>query len=336
VLFHFSDQLFDLLPELIVIGSVIQAGYFAIPLFFVLSGYLLGWRYAESLTSSRALTRYFWLRLGRIYPVHLASLFLTVILVTRNGWPSEPYYSVGSLAANVLMVHAWQPRFSVTWNFPSWSISSEWFAYLIFPVLIGVMSRLGRSTLPWRVIGIAVIAAVLFSIRDSLLFFGLATTVPSFIGGVALARLYPPGSGTATDGRIAAVLLTAAAALPFIIPSGPIQSAAYIVLFFALVKCLGAAGNTGPSWWQHRWIVLCGEISYSLYMTHAIAIPFIASAIPLLVASAPIMVRIAFVGASLILIAGLSVLMHYTVERPARAFSRNARVGRESLRPTTG
>ena len=49
----------------------------------------------------------------------------------------------------VLLVQEWGPSPQRGWNFPAWSLSMEWLAYLIFPLLVLVLFRL-RDRLPTR------------------------------------------------------------------------------------------------------------------------------------------------------------------------------------------
>jgi len=44
------------------------------------------------------------------------------------------------------MLHAWGTTDVVGWNGPSWSISAEWFAYLMFPAISAVTLALPRHT----------------------------------------------------------------------------------------------------------------------------------------------------------------------------------------------
>jgi peptidoglycan/LPS O-acetylase OafA/YrhL len=51
------------------------------------------------------------------------------------------------------MVHAWGTTPTVGWNFPSWSISAEWLAYLLFPLVAGAGAEgeaLVRRVCGWR------------------------------------------------------------------------------------------------------------------------------------------------------------------------------------------
>jgi peptidoglycan/LPS O-acetylase OafA/YrhL len=100
--------------------------------FFVLSGFILTYvhRHGVQPLDRRAFYR---ARIARLWPLHLCCLLLTILLL-RVPEPFNP----GVLAANALMLHAWIPldRYFFSYNYASWSISTELFFYLAFPFLV--------------------------------------------------------------------------------------------------------------------------------------------------------------------------------------------------------
>lgn len=326
VLFHFSAVLFGVLPEASFLAPFIQAGHFAVPLFFVLSGYVLGLRYLTKLRSPTATTllRFWWLRLGRVYPVHLLTLLISLALVARRGWPTDEGHTVWSFIANVLMTHAWQPDFRMTWNYPSWSISSEWFAYLLFPLVALFLARMSRRAAAVLVVVACCLSAGVYAVEPNLVFKGLAVIVPTFVGGVGLAIVCPPGRHR-LGGRVAEVGILLAVLLPYVVGPGPTQSAVFLVLFFGMVAALAVAGHQSGWWWRSRQLVFLGEVSYSLYMTHVITITLMTRFFPFdALSRLPMAVRCLAMLVSLFVIVLGAVGMHYAVERPLRNSSRRA------------
>jgi peptidoglycan/LPS O-acetylase OafA/YrhL len=327
VLLHFSGVLFNVLPESSFLRPLLDAGVFAVPLFFILSGYVLGLRYLTKLRSptARAALRFWWLRLGRVYPVHLCTLAISLGMVARHGWPTDEGHTYGRFVANFLLTHAWDYDFRLSWNYPSWSISSEWFAYLTFPFVAFILARASRS---WAAVLVAVacgLSAGVYAFRQHLTFEGLAVVLPTFVGGVGLAIVCPPGSSTTRSQPQpwAELGLLAAVVLPFAVGPGPLLGALYLVSFFALVGFLGATGNRSAAFWRSLSLVYLGEISYSLYMTHAITITLIARFFPLdALQGQPMAVRIVALVGCLIAILAATVVVYHTVEHPLRNVSR--------------
>ena len=67
--------------------------------------------------------------------------------------------SKSELVASFFMVQAWTPVLELGWNYPSWSISAEWFAYLAFPFVVYAVARLARRGL-WTVVALGTVAAI--------------------------------------------------------------------------------------------------------------------------------------------------------------------------------
>lgn len=108
----------------------------AVSFFFVLSGFILTWVYPE--LKSNDVRRFFVARFARIWPAHLATLILVFVLFS----PEQRYFyesnSWWMLSANLLLVHAWIPYkgCGYHYNTVSWSVSTEVFFYVCFPLLI--------------------------------------------------------------------------------------------------------------------------------------------------------------------------------------------------------
>lgn len=126
-------------------------GYLWVDFFFILSGFIMSYVYDiehPQRHSIRDTTHYLIARIARIYPLHLISLMATLlffITVALINWDLEKEFccvfdgslrNAESLVANLFLIHAWGMFDWVTWNFPSWSLSAEFFCYLIFAALL--------------------------------------------------------------------------------------------------------------------------------------------------------------------------------------------------------
>ena len=151
VMYHFQGDIVTLLPFTKFLLPFMGEGHYAVPIFFVLSGYVLGYNYLESLgirTDVSKVFRFWGRRLQRIYPLHLATLLAVVPMVLvarlRGLTISQTGYSGRDFVLNLLLIHTWVPHFELNWNYPSWSVSSEWFAYLFFPLACLTFVRVRR------------------------------------------------------------------------------------------------------------------------------------------------------------------------------------------------
>ena len=115
--------------------------------FFILSGFILAYVYRPGFANGKYRFFDFILaRIARIYPVHLVTLLFWVGLGAWSGflW-SHDRFGIPGFVSNLLMIHAWNVLPQNTWNFPAWSISAEWFAYLIFPVTMTIVGFVKRN-----------------------------------------------------------------------------------------------------------------------------------------------------------------------------------------------
>jgi peptidoglycan/LPS O-acetylase OafA/YrhL len=76
-------------PPAETVGSVLRGmlseAHIGVTMFFVLSGFLITYRYDGKLTlTTPALTRYFWNRFARIYPLYLVLLIPTLVLAHEH------------------------------------------------------------------------------------------------------------------------------------------------------------------------------------------------------------------------------------------------------------
>ncbi len=102
--------------------------------FFVLSGFIIAYAYPQLENKGEAL-KFLIARIARIWPAHFVALLLAVALLQI---PLDRKF-----VANALLFHGWIPSWPwyFSYNAPSWSISTELFFYIAFPVLIFKWNR---------------------------------------------------------------------------------------------------------------------------------------------------------------------------------------------------
>ena len=97
--------------------------------------------YAKKISSGLSFKSYITLRLGRIYPLHLFMLvvWLPYILITQylysSGFGGSDQFETSNLSSfisNLFLVHSMGVHAHLSWNYPSWSISTEFFAYIAY------------------------------------------------------------------------------------------------------------------------------------------------------------------------------------------------------------
>lgn len=277
---HFHDSWALLFPPLAFIRPLIAAGNYGVDLFFLLSGLIMMHVYAAARPFRWRDYRFFiGKRLARIYPAYLVAFLFMVALVlaaTLAGIPvSAQMYPPSSLLREALMLQAWGPLVP-SWNYPAWSISAEWFAYLaIFPLALLLYHRLDDIAPPRRVLAAALLAPaflvlLVLSPHPDGLPHALIRVSCEFLAGALLYHLLRALHGhprladvlvisgflllvltcwRPPDGRLAGFLLLAALAL--------------LITGFGEPRSLSARLLSASPW------VYLGTVSYSLYLVHA-------------------------------------------------------------------
>jgi peptidoglycan/LPS O-acetylase OafA/YrhL len=270
-------------------SAFFQNGGLMVDLFFVLSGFVIFHGYGSQLTSPRSLGRFMWLRFWRLYPLHLAFLLIflaieTARLIAEHAGVavSEPAFSVngpGAFAANLLLIHALGPEFTLTFNYPSWSISTEFYAYLLFGLCVLWLGAGWRLAVAAALIVCAAVAILVLTgntyLPQVLVRLSFVRCALGFFLGVLTYRLYtrPRTAEWLRSPVLRKVWLPAAllAGLILLCTRAPgIWSYAMPPLSAALILGLVTAPEGAVArFLSSKYLVWLGTVSYSIYMTHA-------------------------------------------------------------------
>jgi peptidoglycan/LPS O-acetylase OafA/YrhL len=251
----------------------------AIDIFFVLSGFVITYvyrgRFSDGLRMSE-LWRYFAARLGRIYPVHVAIIGAMAVGYSFDvlPWDNIPFDWAG-LTVNLLMVQCWGFYPDLVWNRPSWTVSAEWFVYVLFPLFVVVFGSIRRAR------------HLLLAIAAISVFYYLARWE---IGGFTRGNLGPGSLMRATYGFLFGLFLhglfrrrflahwnwdlVALAAIVILVAVTVLAVNGYAfplsiyVPICLLVYSLTYARGFAARIFDNRVAVYLGEISYSIYLVH--------------------------------------------------------------------
>ena len=282
--YHFSDTVAEAVPQLGGIRTLASGGYVGVDLFFVLSGFIIAHVYLHvpDIHRPRGAARYLWLRLARFYPVHLLTLGVIAFLlalehVTQQDWvPQDGPYTPVTFARNLLLVHAWGSSFA--WNGPAWSISAEWFAYLMFPLLAFVLLRVSRWLLAvGAVFAIPAGLAMMTVLVGGFLHFESGPPIlriaGSLVAGCCVYRLYEAAPSVSRRWSGVALASTALMILVATVLAAQGWNAMLAAPLIPLVIYSLARGQGGfASLLATPTMLLWGAVSYSLYMTHLIVL----------------------------------------------------------------
>jgi peptidoglycan/LPS O-acetylase OafA/YrhL len=317
VLFHFNifflpqARLYDLVPS-------VGRAYLAVDLFFLLSGFVMAHVYGRLLTSN---LRAHWLdfaraRFARIYPMFVVTTLTMVILVCISHTPLMFIsFSSHSLALQPFLLQQWARGLS--WNYPSWSISTEAAAYVSFVFSAGLLLTGKRPRL---------MAACCFSIVAAL---SIATdgSLNCFVGFLALVR-------TLAEFSLGVLLYRAHNRSRFPIKWAAITSVFAVGLakvthldFFAVAAfgCLIYYSSTATDAFAKLLnsppFVALGNWSYSIYLWHApthyaVMVAFAAAGYP--VSNLGLSSSRLLIFATVSVVVSLSAFSYHYVEIPLR------------------
>jgi peptidoglycan/LPS O-acetylase OafA/YrhL len=105
----------------------IEYGHRWVHMFFVLSGFVLTLGYLSSSPMNYLKNRFL-----RIFPLH----WLIVILYYLHFRIDLNRFGDESLVHQIFLTQSWFHKYVLTWNYPAWTLSSEWFLYLVFSLII--------------------------------------------------------------------------------------------------------------------------------------------------------------------------------------------------------
>lgn len=130
-------------------------GWAGVDVFFVLSGFVLTWPYADRTSVQLKFSDFMRRRALRVVPAYYAQFALLLLLAAAGIIQELPSY--GNTIAHLLFLHNLDPYWSGFLNNTWWTLPIEWQFYLVFPLLLTAMVRFG----PLRVLpGLIVVMAI--------------------------------------------------------------------------------------------------------------------------------------------------------------------------------
>ncbi len=313
----------------------IRGGFAGVDVFFVISGYLITLMILTEMEAGRfTIAKFYQRRILRIFPALLTVMAFAAVLGWLYSTPDD-YKRLGesitSVSAFLSNVYFWKDSgyFGVAPEakplLHTWSLSVEEQFYVLFPIYLLLIRKLGRRsqiviTLSiWTLSLLLSIAGV--AIEPAAAFFFLPGRIWELLTGSLLAMQAFPSPVRRFEPILASWggLLLIVLAMLLLDETVPFPGLAAVapVLGAALVIWAGStAAPAGNRILSNGWFVLLGKISYPLYLWH---FPVFAFALYLSVGDLP---AIQWLG-----LAALSVLLAFLtwkfIETPVRTRGRN-------------
>lgn len=267
---------------------VFAEGSIGVTFFFILSGFIIALKYQQQIIDKQIAWKTFWLnRFARIYPLHVITLILalpfsySIFLGDWKNWLSL-------FIRNLLLIQSFSFDRNVffSFNMPSWSISDEFFFYLMFPLLAVIYQK--TSWGKW-----------LFLLYVSLIPFGIwlapegyhhqifdinpITRMADFMIGILLFQVYKQAKSKAwtKSEKICSVLEVGAFALFLIffifhnhVPAQYRYSSYYWPATVSIIFVTAFQRGVVSRWLSHPILVFLGEISFGFYLLHHLVIRY--------------------------------------------------------------
>ena len=337
--------------------------------FFVLSGFILTYVY-PSLSGGHRVRDFYVARVARIWPAHLVALLILLCLIPSADWVWKGEHSWLIGVANLFLIHGWipLPSYYFSYNSVSWSISTEAFFYLAFPFLI---CRLDRSWWWKLLGTVAFVAAILWltnflklppydsanlsaATAHGLAYINPLVRILEFVFGMVVARLClrwrelkivtssPAWFWTIFElGALALMLWSGfyGTRLVCSLFDGRSQYAFAVYAsacgsfpaFAVLIGVLSFERGIVSRFLSAGWLVILGEISYSIYLVHQILIRWYMQNRSMLESVPKALLYIAYWLAVL----SLSFIIWRAVEKPCQRWIRSRFGAKRDAMPIT-
>ncbi|PLR40487.1 acyltransferase [Chimaeribacter coloradensis] len=266
-----------------MVGSVTELSFFRashllVDFFFVLSGFVLAHGYGFK--SGLRFKDFFISRTFRIFPLHIFMLGVFILLeiakwlAYKKGFVfnSIPFTGVTApqeILPNLVLVQSWTPLTNpLSYNFPSWSISVEYYMYMIFFAL--TMLRGVGKYLAWAAISCSALYMLLHDhhgITENVL-----RGLSCFFGGCLTYVLYRKVADridlSYTAGSLLEMVVLAGTITVVALPV-PEKTLTCILLFCLCVFTFSLEVGAVSQAMKRPFFLRMGVLSYSIYMTHA-------------------------------------------------------------------
>lgn len=262
--------------------SFFRNAHYLVSFFFVLSGFVMVHTYGQRLATTEQFRQFFITRTFRLYPLHIFVLLIAVglevmkLAAERAGIAFNQPSFTGQRAPqeiipNLLLVQSWWPGFNPqSFNFPAWSISVEYYLYMIFAGILLCTPRFATAIFLLT----SLTAAVCLSMGLAYLMEPALQGLSCFFAGVMTYQLYRVihNKAIARWLHTALEVIGICLAVSLLVSDIDHKQIILMLVFCALMLIFSFEGGVVSSLLKARPFEKLGVLSYSIYMTHAMVL----------------------------------------------------------------
>jgi len=256
-------------------------------LLFIISGYVISLVYQNRITKNVVSFKdFFLLRFARIYPLHLFMIIAIIVYLLMKQLLHLPQEfsiteNIDTLLTNLLLLHSVGIHESLNWNFPSWSISGEFYTYLLYYIGLKTFDIKKSSYMP-LLVSILLYSFLFFYIATESFAhhsydLGMLRCIAGFYLGIFIFRLKNKLNYALKKKTIYIMEYFCVFVILLLIstyrPNQVIHSVLIIVTFGLLVFCFTESQNGRiGNYLLFDFLQQVGKKSYSIYMVHTLII----------------------------------------------------------------
>lgn len=269
------------------VSQIVQNGGVFVDFFFILSGFVMAYSYQDKIGKSISFRKFFLLRVGRLYPLHIFVLLLWIpyigakVYVYQHGMGATDPLEINNfstLTSNLFLMQGLgiDGAPMMAWNFPSWSISTEFYTYLVF-FIVSVLFSFRKRSIYNIFIPLSTILLLYFTYDPNIGEYSALSFVRclgGFFGGVVVYNIYKKVKFNIENVAYATFLeIIVLSSTLYLVQLDYDYTLRYLTIFaFMVVIYLFSIQNIGAvsRILEMKLPQLIGKLSYSIYMMHAL------------------------------------------------------------------
>ncbi|MEB0079645.1 acyltransferase [Pseudomonas sp. CCI3.2] len=269
-----------------VVGSITELQFFSnadlfVEFFFVLSGFVITHAYGSGAPID--FRKFFILRTFRLLPLHVFMLGVFILfeflklLAAHKGFAfnKEPFtgqYAPSQILPNLFLIQAWTPLTeNLSFNYPAWSISIEYYMYMIFAGVAFFCAA--HKKLAWSAISLGAFV-LLYNNAGALTEFAYKGLSCFFAGALSYGVFGVIKKNLKTNYVVYSLLEVVSLCLIVMALNSDLTQKTIVcsLLFCGVVTLFAFDAGVVSSLLKTRVFSFLGRLSYSIYLTHVVVL----------------------------------------------------------------